>query len=52
MQYSSTALLLLAYYIALCAPLTYLSSKRIRFVTSYVQPVIRQYELTTVKKNL
>jgi len=34
------------------APLTYLSSKRRRFVTSYVQPVIQQYESTTVQKEL
>jgi len=47
------ALLLLAYCIekiAPCTPLTYLSSKRRRFVTSYVQPVIQQYESTTVLK--
>jgi len=40
-----------AYYIETIAPrtpLTYLSSKRRRFVTSYVQPVIQQYESTTV----
>jgi len=44
-----------AYYIetiAPRAPLTYLSSKRRRFVTNYVQPVIQQYESTTVQKEL
>jgi len=35
------------------APLTYLSSKRRRhFVTSYVQPIIQQYESKTVEKEL
>jgi len=49
------ALLLLEYYIetiALRAPFRYLSSKRRRFITSYVQPIIQQYESTTVQKEL
>jgi len=29
------------------APLTYLLSKRRRFITSYVQPIIQQYKSTT-----
>jgi len=33
------------------ARLTYLSSERRHFITSYVQPVMQQYESTTVYKN-
>jgi len=45
-----------AYYIETIAPRTpltyFLSSKRRRFVTSYAQPVIQQYESTTVQEEL
>jgi len=49
---SSRALLLLVNSIeaiALHAPLTYFRLKRRRFITNYVQPVMQQYESTTVK---
>jgi len=52
-QYSSTALLLLMHtagHTALkqshCAPHLHISSERRHFVTSYVQPIMQQYEST------
>jgi len=37
---------------ALRAPLTYYRLKRRRFVASFVQPVMQEYESITVKKEL